>query len=352
MLTKLFLKFYFDKMKTLAISSLIVGFVLSIWFTLQMYFDGYINFSNKISLEEFSRVGSFIGGTVGLFFTLAGVFLLIETLNLQREEFTKNREIFTQQQFENKLFNLLNVQQQLLSAIEFKISINGKDHSLKGRGFFELVRTEIKKTYELLGKDFLDLNEKDFNLIEKLSLDPIFKEEQVNELYNDQTNGNKRIIKFLEGYNTISEFEKAKSAYKIIFNHYHQYLGHYFRHLFHILKFINQYEISETLKKVKKTLYQEEINFEMIINGEKIDNNKFKEYADIVQAQMSSSELFVLFFNGLCFPQTGDLIKHYNFLENLAVEDLIKESHKDLYEEEGKWFGMKKVVTFKSRKSL
>ena len=46
---------------------------------------------------------------------------------------------------------------------------------------------------------------------------------------------------------------------------------------------------------------------------------------------MSSSELLILFLNGLCFKEMKKLIHYYNFLENLAVEDLLKPEHQELY---------------------
>jgi hypothetical protein len=42
---------------------------------------------------------------------------------------------------------------------------------------------------------------------------------------------------------------------------------------------------------------------------------------------MSSFELLLLFYNSFCFPKMLRLIKKYNILENLAVEDLIDNSH-------------------------
>ena len=52
-----------------------------------------------------------------------------------------------------------------------------------------------------------------------------------------------------------------------------------------------------------------------------------KRYIDFIQAQMSSYEMMLLFYNAISFPKLLKLLIDYNFLENLAVEDLIDKSH-------------------------
>ena len=52
-----------------------------------------------------------------------------------------------------------------------------------------------------------------------------------------------------------------------------------------------------------------------------------QRYSDFIQAQMSSFELTLLFYNSLSFPKLLRLLVVSNFLENLAEEDLISESH-------------------------
>ena len=55
--------------------------------------------------------------------------------------------------------------------------------------------------------------------------------------------------------------------------------------------------------------------------------DKYKMYAQFIQAQMSSEELLMLFYNSFCFPKTKELIIKYNLLENLNIENLIKPEH-------------------------
>ncbi len=76
-------------------------------------------------------------------------------------------------------------------------------------------------------------------------------------------------------------------------------VGHYFRHLFNILKYIHK-------------------------NRWWIDT---KFYAGLIQAQMSEPELFVFFYNGLRFKKVEEFINKYNLIENLAKQDLMKSEH-------------------------
>ena len=55
--------------------------------------------------------------------------------------------------------------------------------------------------------------------------------------------------------------------------------------------------------------------------------NKYLEYAQFVQAQMSIEELLVIFYNSFCFPKMKAMLIKYNLLENLNVEKLIKSEH-------------------------
>ena len=111
----------------------------------------------------------------------------------------------------------------------------------------------------------------------------------------------------------------AKYTYHFIFSNNHLYLGHYFRNLYHILKFINE-RINEEKLLLSNT------------NDEKLFEI-FKTYADILQSTMSSYELSLLFYNILFFSKMKELVVTFGFLENLAIEDLLEEEHKDFFKD-------------------
>ena len=60
--------------------------------------------------------------------------------------------------------------------------------------------------------------------------------------------------------------------------------------------------------------------------------NNYQFYSGILQSQLSTSELFLIFYNGICYPKLKILIDKFNLVENLYIEDIIdKENHKNLY---------------------
>lgn len=87
-------------------------------------------------------------------------------------------------------------------------------------------------------------------------------------------------------------------------------LDHYFRHLYRAFKYINDSDIID-------------------------DKNKYK-YSCMVRANLSQYELIMLFYN--CLSSNGKerfkpLIETYAIFNNIRVELLAKQEHKDLYEE-------------------
>lgn len=99
----------------------------------------------------------------------------------------------------------------------------------------------------------------------------------------------------------------ARAAYSEFFSQYQAYMGHYFRNLYSIVKFVNE---------------------------SKMDNKK--DYTRIVRAQLSSYELLLLFYNSLQedYKKFKVLIERYALLENMDLSLLIKpDDHVKLYDE-------------------
>ena len=53
----------------------------------------------------------------------------------------------------------------------------------------------------------------------------------------------------------------------------------------------------------------------------------FQEYAQFVQAQMSTNEMLMVFYNSFSFPKLKRLVIKYRILENLTIENLISQEH-------------------------
>lgn len=84
-------------------------------------------------------------------------------------------------------------------------------------------------------------------------------------------------------------------------------VGHYFRNLYNIIKFVDRNAVKDK-----------------------------KLYTNLVRAQLSSSELLLLFYNGI--SENGrekfkPLIEKYALLKNMPIEKLIHESHRGWYDD-------------------
>ncbi|MDP2886948.1 MAG: putative phage abortive infection protein [Ignavibacteria bacterium] len=103
-----------------------------------------------------------------------------------------------------------------------------------------------------------------------------------------------------------TEQAKVERAYRQFFAANQANVGHYFRHLYHVFKFI---KISE------------------------IEDKQF--YANLVVAQLSSYELALLFYNGISpfgRERFKPLLEEYAVFENLDKAHIINKSHLEYYE--------------------
>lgn len=107
--------------------------------------------------------------------------------------------------------------------------------------------------------------------------------------------------------------QKIDFVYRRFFN-VHEECGYYFRHLYRILYFVKRSE-DEELNGVEDFAVRQQIS------------KRYFELVQFVQAQMSTKELLMVFYNSFSFPKLRDLLIKYNILENLTVENLIDFSH-------------------------
>jgi len=99
--------------------------------------------------------------------------------------------------------------------------------------------------------------------------------------------------------------EGIRHHYGRFFEEIESEIGHYFRHLYHLIK---------------------------VIKNSGVENPK--QYTNLVRAQLSSNELLLLFYNGLA--DTGrdkfkPLIEEFSLLKNLPTQHLLDHRHVNLY---------------------
>lgn len=316
---------------------LIVGSLLVVFFAPSfLCMNSWCNFFSFN--QDTGAVGDTIGGTTAPIVGLISIYLLIWTLIEQKRSNDKQIRFMQDERFENTLFNLLNEQREITRSlyVDFhglaKNDVTKEIHTnVRGYEFFKMAVYELNILFNSLdSEEFhteydsdavgemmeqiadslyygIDLphelkleNEESIHEGKKYALDAYF-----NDLYEISK------TEFIQ-YKTKSVENKIQFVYKKYFSHRIN-SGHYFRHLYRILKFI---ELNETRE------------LHMVRNVEQQSvKNKYLEYAQFVQAQMSIEELLVIFYNSFCFPKMKGMLIKYNLLENLNVEKLIKPEH-------------------------
>lgn len=231
---------------------------------------------------------------------LAGV---IYSIILQQKELKETREEFIEQNFQTGFFNLLKTQGEISKDIQVRF-YNRADNSLK----------------EFTGKKIFNVS--DFYFDQQMSAMNFnfYPNDQLANYHSTQFHS--LFVYYKIDSDTFQKFkeknviEKTKELSRIFFSKIHFSISHYFRHLYNIFKYLENVEI-ERLNKASNNEEKEHIKHDI------------KSYANLVQAQMSTGELFLIYYNSLLFPKFKRLLIKYNVLDNLYQEDLLDISHLD-----------------------
>jgi len=287
---------------------LVIGFVLFIWN------DWSLSTNEKLKADKVAQFGDFVGGLIGSIWALAGVILFYVALTEQRKDFATNRQVLDAQTDALKQqIREFELQREELSETRkvFKIQSETLKKQQFESTFFNLLNLHhgIVSSIDLLSK------EKKYGIIEarRMGLRPGAENEQVEKI----TTGRDCFVKFCKGFRNeyrklredipeLGELDIVKQAYKNYYLNHQSDLGHYFRNLYHIFKFIKNSD----------------------------EKNK-KRYTSLVRAQLSNDELFLLFYN--CISEYGNkkflpLIEEFHILKNLNRKDFIeKNKHSEFY---------------------
>ena len=253
-----------------------------------------LNFGVSLSEKHqiWAEFGDFFGGFLSAIFGLAALIALLYTIRLQStaldissEELRLTRgEIknstnalisqnhsMVDQRIDNTFFQLLNTHSEIVNAIELDLKLIQKASGLvKGRACF-------KYYLESLEKEYFDY---------------------VVDFGNEDTDSKK------------TDKERINEAYLATFKEFQAELGHYFRFLYNIFKFIHRDVADE-------------------------DQQKF--YAKLVRSQLSNYELALLFYN--CQSDLGSIkfelfVEQFALLKNLPTDLLLDSNHRDgLYDD-------------------
>ncbi|WP_299002337.1 putative phage abortive infection protein [uncultured Tenacibaculum sp.] len=315
----------------ISVISIIVGIYISyVFFSKISTSVRLIENGEKINEQLTGVIGDFVGGIVGTIWSFAGVILFFlalrlqsRELSLQLEELKDTKEVFQSQQFENTFFNLLKNHNEIRLNTEIKHkSFNSSTQS-------------NETTYTRGNAAFEEI--KDFFIKEKSNLEDNFKkaEKSINETTEDKYWTKEISEKFLEKFEKhyTTPYDKlkhnpelnSKVVFKLTYSKFNSQLSHYFRNIYHILLYIKENEESELSSILVSEMRGKKIG--IYINKENVEvsriKNKYKKYSQFLQAQMSNTELLLLFYNALFFPKAKKLVQYYDLIENLNIDDLL-----------------------------
>ena len=346
-LEKILNKFIEKNGAIIALIFIIIGLIIIV---VSFFVKPFNDWSFNSNATLFGQYGDFIGGFIGTLFTTAGFVLIYKTFITQREAIELQKKTSTLERNDNLYFNLLNSQQNITDKIKsyfFTLHDLSKEitQTIEGRDFFSYSKSELIKIWVSLNTKYHGQYTDESAESAQYEIDKFYNPNSEEFTHPDDADHQAKIIKdnltlsYTNKIYGISKLlwekikekpiqEKIKSMYAFYFTKFHYVAGHYFRHLYHILIFIEQSEDS-LIKSAKDE--NEIIEIKQMT----------KKYVDFLQSQMSSFELMLLFYNSQSFPKALNLVIKYNVLENLAVEDLIDKSHNCI-----------KGINLKNRRSL
>ncbi|MBC6995202.1 putative phage abortive infection protein [Neolewinella lacunae] len=255
--------------------------------------------TNSIDPATAAQLGDFVGGYIGTIFALVSVVFLYSTLKNQRETSTIEK-------FETKYFELIKMHRDNVAEIGIGADLGKKIFVIMIREFRAILQIAKCVAFEN-GQTF---NQKEFFNISYYAL-----------FFGVGPNSSRMLREALKGYDQsfVYEFEKSlndktirskvKSERKFKFNPFegHQSrLGHYYRHLYQTVSYVN-----------KQT----------------VDIDKY-EYVKTIRAQLTTHEQALLFIN--CLTPIGqvwwdeNLISGYRFVKNIPYGFFDKETEIDL----------------------
>ncbi len=286
------------------------------WILLMTNFDCY---------TERGQFGDMFGSVNSLFSGLAfaGIIYTVllqreelsaqrRELKLTRREFKKQNETLRIQRFENTFFNMLSMLNEIVTNMEgvFTMPNEPEKRIFKGRAylrraleqFHEMHFANFRYEYDETNGFFIEFN----NATELLNPNATLPE----------PTGKTKTLQALK--------EIVDEEFQKFFLEQNSSLGHYFRYVYNIIKF------------VKATEWK--------ANEDPIGNFSFTQlevvkYLEILQAQLSNDELGLIFYDAISRHGKNKVgqdifwqwLDEHGILENLVKENLLDESHVKFY---------------------
>lgn len=245
-----------------------------------------LNFYGPLSTEQetWAQYGDFVGGTMNPLFAFSGLMALLYTIVLQSRE-------------------LKNSAEQLKKSA---IALEGQNELLNKQSF-EATYFQLLQLYASVVRGLsVTVNVTQMQPNIRMSSRSIEDRECLKHLYERFVGSN--LDKVARGDHNLTRKEAINVEYLNFYSSYGHVLGHYFRVLYNIVKFVDEASIA--------------------------DNEK-KRYVNLLRAQLSKYELALLLYNMLSEKGRTDLVrlvKKYNLLKHLEPEVLEEADDIQLFE--------------------
>lgn len=317
----------------------IIGLIISIVFICVIWSQYSIGGDlDADDMAQTGQVGDFIGGIVGSIWALAGVFLYFSAIRLQTKELsrqasTEDENRYTEQikQLENTFFNLLNIQQNIkqnLSSNFRDIKYNGSKfernfHTYSGNDFFDYAQRNLRLLYKFQMRDKFIIDDEIYiknipHPYDEATAQYVMENILINDIIKDMSI-REEDFKRIKGQN--SEVDICRAVYFYYFLYYAPSIGHYCRHLYNILKYIDTSK-RDIIRFICRTYNKEERRRKMIDLHKRI-----RCYIAFLQSSLSTAELIILFYNSLVFEKAKKFYIKYQILENLHDSALFMSYH-------------------------
>lgn len=262
-----------------------IGFLVGGYGIFETYKEGGFNLAN------IGALGSYLQGSVASIWSLAGLLFIYaaflsqkkqlaqqeEELEAQKEQSEEQLHSIQLQNFENSLFQLINMLNQTVREMNTSVSkVNFENVAIQTRTLDYGGRDCFHAWYDKLKNSYSD-----------------------NGLFERMT-GQAPVDLTLK--------ETAKAHFEKFHKTHQASLGHYFRVLYHIIKFIDESRAVPQLEK--------------------------RRYTSLVRAQLSAYELVLFFYNGITpvAAKFRPLMETYGLLEHLDTTLLLHEKHEGFYD--------------------
>ncbi|MBK7128290.1 MAG: hypothetical protein IPM74_12305 [Crocinitomicaceae bacterium] len=324
--------------------------VVTIWWQIGWVYVDSITIDNpeiNSTSEYRGTFGDKFGFVNSLFSALAlagiiySIFLQQRELSLQRKELNETKAEFRDQNFQTAYFNLLRMNREIVDELNVTFvrlnrNLEKKIIDAKGRSFFKHFKTELKRISDALNEPkFIEFNKE--SALHEMELEA---EQDYYDSINSEGHTESGLVESETSYmhqftlqhykiseeefnsykKLQSEREKVVRIYDFFLRKYAFAIGHYFRHSYQTLLFLDHSE----KEKIKNSSPIGEVK-----DLEKIREIKseFRRYSQFFKSQMTIPEAFALFYNSFKFKNAEMLLSKYQILDFLPAELILDKRH-------------------------